>query len=290
MTKDVSVLLPFAAVPACGRAERAARARRRRRPQSFAPGAIDAFLGAVTSQSSFDLVQPAVCEGSFVVHPSFGQHPNHTAQRWEHVRTVELQQPLGRLSWWAAVREKFIRGQTLGMGIDYFWAESIGFEMRTAVFDGVCARHADRPPGHRTGRDCPECNPNVPRTPLINEANAAKFGYAVLARALLRAPRPAPVSWRRWSRRPRHRACSAHTLVSHSRAPPPDRPQTDPAGYEVYFRRFQRWYVPLKGPDTCDVACGDRCLGSTSTSACAGRLPRECAATPPPRALCRRGC
>lgn len=148
-------------------------------PQIFAEGDIDKFLRATVAQSTFSLVQPSLCEGSFVVHPSFAQNPNHTINKWEHVRTAELQMPLGRVSWWHGIKDKFLRGQTLGMGLDYFWAEKLNFEQHCAIFDGVCAFHPERPEGHRTGRDCPECNPNVPRTPEINAANAERFGFVL---------------------------------------------------------------------------------------------------------------
>lgn len=46
-----------------------------------------------------------------MVHPSFAQSPNHTVNEWEHVRTVELQMPLGRVGWWHSIKEKFLRGQ-----------------------------------------------------------------------------------------------------------------------------------------------------------------------------------
>ena len=106
---------------------------------------------AAPAQEVFSLVQPALCEGGFVVHPSFGQNPAHGAYPWSHVRTAELQMPLGRVAWWDSITDKFLAGQTLGMGMDYFWAESLGYQQRCAVYDAVCAVHPARPPGHRTG-------------------------------------------------------------------------------------------------------------------------------------------
>ena len=44
-------------------------------------------------QSTFGLLQPSLCEGAFVVHPSLGQCPlqHRHGRPWSHIRAAELQ-------------------------------------------------------------------------------------------------------------------------------------------------------------------------------------------------------
>ena len=48
---------------------------------------------------------------------------------------ARMQMPLGRMAWWDAIREKYLRGQQYGMGMDLAWTAPVGRELSTALVD-----------------------------------------------------------------------------------------------------------------------------------------------------------
>lgn len=92
--------------------------------------------------SPFSVLQPSLCPGSHINQAVFEQRPGDGRIAIIPSRTVELQMPFGRLAWWRAIREPYLRGQRYGYGMDVAWTRAVGYELGTAIVNrGVsCSR------------------------------------------------------------------------------------------------------------------------------------------------------
>lgn len=87
----------------------------------FAPGDIERMFNLVESSNTFHVVQASLCSGSQISHPTMEQTPEDP-EPIIHMYSIELQQPLGLITWWETLWERgYFEGQTFGFGLDTVW-------------------------------------------------------------------------------------------------------------------------------------------------------------------------
>lgn len=129
-----------------------------------------------SSSSRYSVLQPSVCAGSEIHHPTLKQRPGvgikivpmYTVELqarydgpvpradpaplvavWQtvfgqgpspaHLRPCPLQMPFGRSSWWEIIKESYLRKQVFGFGVDLVWTQPVGHERSTGVVNaGAC--------------------------------------------------------------------------------------------------------------------------------------------------------